>query len=64
MEVNEFVNTVRKMREAQNTYFHFRKQSDLIVSKRWEKLVDQALKDGITNEIAVEEKQIEWDLGR
>lgn len=64
MEVDKFVNAVQKMREAQNVFFRLRKQSDLIISGRWERLVDQALKDGITKEITVEEKQIEWDLGR
>jgi len=64
MEVDEFVSMVRYMREAQVKYFRLRQQSDLIASKRWEKLVDQALKDGITKEITVQQDQLEWDLGR
>jgi len=48
MDLQTFINTVRQMRKHQTDYFtKGRKQSDLIESKRLEKVVDQALKDGI-----------------
>lgn len=64
MEVDEFVRLVREMREAQKKYFRLRTQSDLLASKRWEKLVDDALKNGITKEITVSQDQFDWDPGR
>jgi hypothetical protein len=48
MDIQTFINTVRQMRKHQTDYFtKGRKQSDLIESKRLEKLVDRALVDGI-----------------
>jgi hypothetical protein len=49
MNSPEFVMTVREMRAAQKRYFtEGRKQSDLIEAKRLEKVVDQALAEGVT----------------
>jgi hypothetical protein len=44
MNKDEFIETVRQMRAAQKSYFkEGRKRSDLIESKRLEKMVDDAL---------------------
>jgi len=43
-----FVETVRKMRQAQKEYFHDRMQENLIAAKQLEKLVDDALAGTIT----------------
>lgn len=49
MNATDFVMTVRKMRAAQKRYFtEGRKQSDLFEAKRLEKIVDQALDEGVT----------------
>jgi hypothetical protein len=47
MKPFEFFTTVQKMRAAQKAYFKDRKQSDLIQSKQPEKIVDQALLEGV-----------------
>lgn len=49
MNAEQFIELVRKMRQAQNAYYRQgRKQSDLIASKQLEKEVDRALLDGIS----------------
>ena len=51
MNKDEFIETVRQMRAAQKAYFkEGRKHSDLIASKRLEKLVDDALAAGFPGE--------------
>jgi hypothetical protein len=45
MNLVEFVDLVRKMREAQKAYFKGRQQSNLIASKMLEATVDKALKE-------------------
>lgn len=50
MDIDDFIDLVRRMRQAQKAYFtQGRKHSDLIESKRLEKEVDQAL-DAVANE--------------
>ena len=49
MDIDDFIDLVRRMRAAQKAFFKKRKQSDLIESKRLEKEVDQTL-DAIANE--------------
>jgi hypothetical protein len=47
MDKDTFIELVRELRRSQKAYFkNGRKQSDLIESKRLEKLVDEALAAG------------------
>jgi len=48
MNITEFVDKVREMRQAQKTYFKTRLQGDLIKSKQLESIVDKALAEGVT----------------
>jgi hypothetical protein len=47
MQLQEFINNVRGMRDHQKAYFKDRKQSDLIRSKTFERLVDKGLAEGV-----------------
>jgi hypothetical protein len=48
MQLQEFLNAVKQMRDHQKAYFKERKQSDLIASKEFEGVVDRGLKEGVT----------------
>ena len=48
MNMIEFIEKVRLMRQAHNAYFRSRLQSDLVSAKRLEKEVDAALEEGVT----------------
>jgi hypothetical protein len=53
MDTEDFIEMVRCMRAAQKAYFKDgRKQSDLIESKRLEKQVDEALRQGVSIPVA------------
>lgn len=43
MDLETFIETVRKMRHYQTAFFRGRSQGDLLEAKRLEKLVDHAL---------------------
>jgi len=62
MECDEFVNAVRLMREAQKNYIRLHNQSALRDSFKWEEVVDQALREGITKEIIISEDELEMDM--
>lgn len=47
MNLEDFIETVRKLRQHQKAYFKDRKQSDLIEARKLEKHVDRALEEGI-----------------
>lgn len=47
MELQTFLNTVKKMRQHQIAYFREKKFSDLIEARELEKAVDRALKEGV-----------------
>jgi hypothetical protein len=48
MELQDFLNAVRKMREHQKAYFRDRKINDLTSAMHYEKFVDKGLSDGVT----------------
>lgn len=47
MTLEDFIETVRKMRTYQSAYFKDRRPFDLMRAKAFEKKVDQALEEGI-----------------
>jgi len=47
MELQKFIDAVSGMRNHQKLYFKVRKQSDLIEAKKFEKVVDKGLAEGI-----------------
>lgn len=51
MHIIAFVETVRKMRQAQKDYFRTRHPVDLVFAKKLEKLVDDTLAGDITTEL-------------
>jgi hypothetical protein len=58
MDIKEFAQFVKNMRDAQKAYFRDRKPSDLQNSKMYEKAVDQSidtiLKEGPDNQTSLE----------
>jgi len=54
MNVTRFVKVVSEMRMAQKAYFKSRLQRDLIMSKQWERVVDQAVQEGIVFDLDIE----------
>ena len=62
MDIDDFINLVRRMRQAQKDYFgKGRKQSDLIEAKKLEKEVDQALAK-IANETPDQDDYQSWPM--
>jgi len=48
MEWEAFIENVKKMREHQRAWFKYHQSRDLIAAKELEKIVDQAVKVGVT----------------
>ncbi len=48
MQLQAFLNAVKKMRQHQIAFFKERRMSDLLDAKQWEQTVDRALKEGVT----------------
>ena len=48
MNIEQFVSKVREMRKAQKDYFKGRMTGDLMLAKRLEREVDEALAEGVS----------------
>ena len=48
MEWDVFIEKVKKMRQHQRAWFKYHQSRDLIAAKELEKIVDEALKAGVT----------------
>lgn len=60
MNVPEFFETVKRMRDAQKAYFKSRLPGDLVTAKKLESQVDLALRDGLQDDLKPTETQVSF----